>query len=432
MVSSLKKSIITFKNCVVGKLRTTIHNIQNLDKNVLPCCGVLICILGSYGFARSITDSLFIEQHTSAKMPYVYLLSTFGTIIVSTIYNHFCLKFPLIKIFRGILILSILIMVIGLISYHFNFIWSIYFLYIWREIYMVVLVENFWSLADALFTIETAKRSYGIILASGSIIGFLINWLVGILCIRFGSKLTLLGVIPCLLIPLILTKYLIIPYTKDIQRKQEKKTFNIEIVKVIYKSHYLLPLLALIGTIQIAVSLIDLQFNRILEITYVNPDIRSSAIAKIHGQIDIVSIGLQILSSPLIRTLGLKGVFAGIPIILGLSIVLFIFTQSFAAIALVKLLSKCFDYSIFRSSKELFYIPLNKIEKTQGKAFIDILVYRTAKSVAALLMLLLKFLKFENYCMNLVLVLMIIWIILSTLICNRYTSANNLKNDKNY
>ena len=47
--------------------------------------------------------------------------------------------------------------------------------------------------------------------------------------------------------------------------------------------------------------------------------------------------------------------------------------------------SKAFDYSLFRSAKEMLYIPLSYEEKTRGKALIDMLAYRVAKGGASLL-----------------------------------------------
>ena len=41
------------------------------------------------------------------------------------------------------------------------------------------------------------------------------------------------------------------------------------------------------------------------------------------------------------------------------------------------------SYSIFKSAKELVYLPLNYQEKTQGKAVIDIMIYRQAKLLAS-------------------------------------------------
>jgi ATP/ADP translocase len=56
---------------------------------------------------------------------------------------------------------------------------------------------------------------------------------------------------------------------------------------------------------------------------------------------------------------------------------------AFAAAA--KFASKVFDYSLFRAAKELLYIRLSRAERSQGKAVVDMLTYRSAKAGAAAL-----------------------------------------------
>ena len=56
-------------------------------------------------------------------------------------------------------------------------------------------------------------------------------------------------------------------------------------------------------------------------------------------------------------------------------------------IALGKSASKFLTYSIFKSAKELVYLPLSYNEQTQGKAIIDIMVYRQAKLLASVLLI---------------------------------------------
>ena len=48
-----------------------------------------------------------------------------------------------------------------------------------------------------------------------------------------------------------------------------------------------------------------------------------------------------------------------------------------------KVASKAFDYSLFRAAKEILYIPLSHPERTQGKTFVDMMAYRMAKAERA-------------------------------------------------
>ena len=46
------------------------------------------------------------------------------------------------------------------------------------------------------------------------------------------------------------------------------------------------------------------------------------------------------------------------------------------------------DYSLFRATKELLYLPLTHRERVEGKAVVDVLGYRIAKVAASAIVLL--------------------------------------------
>jgi AAA family ATP:ADP antiporter len=88
-----------------------------------------------------------------------------------------------------------------------------------------------------------------------------------------------------------------------------------------------------------------------------------------------------------LRFVGISRTLMSIPILLGLSLVGASIGPVFAAMVVAKVVSKAFDYSLFRSAKEILYIPLSPIEKTRGKAIVDMLGYRVAKGFASALIL---------------------------------------------
>ncbi len=383
-----------------------------------------LCIIASYGFARPVTDSLFVEHHGAQNFPLVYLLSPFMTALVMIVYNYFNTRYSLIYLLGCSGIISILIMLICLLLYKIGTPGSVYMLYIWREVYMVLMIEIFWSLADTLFSLKSARKSYGFVLAISSFGGFS-NLLVGLVARRYGTQNALFGVIPCLLGCTLLTWIFaksnnMKSTATPIAGSEQKRTFGIQGISVIRASKYLLPLMFLIGIVQISISLIDLQFNTLLQKTYSDMDTRTEIIGKVHTLDNSIAALLQFFSGYILKFLGINGVFVGIPIVLGVALTGFIILPHFYMATLLKVISKCFDYSIFRSSKEMLYIPLNHLEKTQGKALIDILVYRAAKSSAALLMIFLLAFGLTSFSMHIVLFLMSIWIFLAAIIIKRY------------
>ncbi|MBL4818937.1 MAG: hypothetical protein JKY15_06895 [Deltaproteobacteria bacterium] len=307
---------------------------------------------------------------------------------------------------------------------------SVYTLYVWREVYMVLLIEMFWSLADSLFSLKAARKSYGFVLAISSL-GGLSNLLVGPMAQSYGTPLALLGVVPCLLACVGLTYYF--ANTLEIQPvfpKKHAKAFGSESLGVVWKSKYLVPMLFLIAIVQISISLIDIQFNTYLEQAYTELDLRTLMIGRVHAIDNTIAAVLQLSAGFIIKMVGIGGIFVGIPLILGTAILSFLTAPTFLSAALLKIVSKTFDYSLLRASKEMLYIPLSHPEKTQGKALIDILIYRIAKSSAALLILFLAAISYSAYIMNFVLSLVLIWILLAVMIVKRYKSVVSFYHDR--
>jgi ATP/ADP translocase len=80
-------------------------------------------------------------------------------------------------------------------------------------------------------------------------------------------------------------------------------------------------------------------------------------------------------------------VLLAIPALLGAAVAGYALIPRYAAIAVAKVASKAFDYSLFRAAKEILYIPLGHAERTQGKAFVDMMSYRMAKGATSLMLL---------------------------------------------
>ena len=158
-------------------------------------------------------------------------------------------------------------------------------------------------------------------------------------------------------------------------------------MRVIWKSEYLLWVLLLVLLSQITVSLIDYQYKGILQDTYSNKNDLSAFQGWMYLSIDVGSLILQLFTGVILIKLGIGKTLNSIPILLGLLFLLVMFTPGLLLIAITRSASKFLTYSIFKTAKELFYVPLSYKEQTQGKAIIDIMIYRQAKILASILLL---------------------------------------------
>ena len=131
---------------------------------------------------------------------------------------------------------------------------------------------------------------------------------------------------------------------------------------------------------QFVTALIGLQFNQILEVQVGVLDLRTAYLAKFYGMTNVISLFLQfVVTAPFLHFFGLLVSLVLVPAIMGVGSFAFFFTSTMFVIFATRLANKSLTYSVFRSGKEILYIPLTYIEKYKGKAVIDMFIYRFAK-----------------------------------------------------
>ncbi len=389
---------------------------------IICLCLLAFFLIGSYALSRPAIDSLFLQHHSTNELPNVWLLAAVCAAFVITIYNRYNTRYPLLKIFGVCALLSGLILGICLVGYRLQIPGVVYGLYLWKEIYIVLLVEIFWSFADVTFNIKTARWTYGILLGMGSAGGFIGNILVGQLAKSVGTANGLWWVIPILFICWFISAVFmaITPDPSSIKNSHKKIPKWMDSIEIVQKSAYLFPLLLLVCVVQICLSLIDYKFNIALLANYPDIDMRTDIMGKTYAGIDLISVSLQLLSGPILRIFGVANTLLSIPLMLAFVACAFLLIPRFAMMLAIKITSKCFDYSLFRASKEILYIPLKHDEKIQGKALIDILIYRTAKGFSSLILIALVYAGATSLAMHLTLCLLVVWAILTYIIVKRY------------
>lgn len=106
----------------------------------------------------------------------------------------------------------------------------------------------------------------------------------------------------------------------------------------------------------------------------------------------LFSLGVQLLVTPWVhRKLGVLAGLLFLPAALLLGSAAFLLVPVLAVITFAIGSEASFSYSINQASKEILYVPLDKVSKYKGKAFIDMFVLRAAKTLGAAVVLLYTF-----------------------------------------
>lgn len=374
-------------------------------------------ILASYEAARPATESLFLKAHGSAGLPYVWIAVGGAAAVSVAVYNRLARRMRLMRLMSGTAMVALALFGVLLFLRRANVPGATFLLYVVKDVYVVILVEIFWSHANAVFPIKTARWIYGLFCVSGSLGGASADFLVARLSETYGTSAAYLLLAP-LLVSIALGAVLV-PSTSTGREQKAASTFR-ESLEVFRRSRYLVWMLLLIATTQVVITLIDFHYNSVLEQTFPDIDVRTSVISNVYLAINISAIGLQLLTGPILRLAGVPATLLFVPLLLGSTLGAFALVPRFLLLAVTKVLSKCLDYSVFRATKEILYIPLTYAEKTQGKALVDMLTYRVAKAGASLLLIALVGLEAGAFVMLLTLALIGMWLFVTRIITRRY------------
>lgn len=389
-------------------------------KRTAALCFLASLLLCSYAIVRPASESLFLDAHGSENLMNVWIMVALTVCLVVPVFNRWSQPKNLIRVFSltcfvcaGLLAVLLVFLDQGVFGSH-------YALYVWKDIYIIILVETFWSLANVVFAIKDAKKTYGLFCASGALGGFIGNFGGGELAQLYGSSTIIWITVGLLIVIGILTVPLASGLKYDKKKQVSEATSLMAGFEVIKKSSYLLWLLALIAVTQIVINFVDYEYNRFLELSYPDTDVRTSISFKVYGIIDAGSLVLQLLTAFILRVLGIPLTLLAIPAILGISVVSFLISPSFAVVSVTKVMSKVMDYSIFRAAKEILYIPLSYTEKTQGKAVIDMMTYRLAKGLSAVILTIIGVKAASSILSPLMLFLVLGWLGITVVIVRRY------------
>jgi len=385
-----------------------------------------VSMLG-YSLARPATKSLFLEELGRDFEPYVWSVTAFVVVIVVSIWNRLAARVDLSKLMAIVGLASSALLAIFLLMYESGSSGSTtrsvatFSLYVWRDVYIVVLIETFYSFANAVFPLRTARWAYGMFGALGSVGGFVGNMSVGSISALIGTSRVPWIVIPTLVVICAVAFYLSRSAGEPPRQGAKSRSPGlIEGLRVVRDSQYLVWVLALIAATQLATNVLDYLFSGVLEEYFTDQELRTAAIGHVYAAIDVVTLLLNISAGAILLWAGVGRVLLIIPAVLAVSVFGSLLVPGFLAVAVAKVVNKSMDYSLFRVAKEAVYLPLDSLEKTSGKAVIDIMTYRVAKGVASLLLLGLVALQAQGMAVYLVIGLILVWIGISYKLVREY------------
>jgi len=426
-------------------VKNHLHKILSRIADVKQGEGTISVLLFSYFFfitapyyiIKPLRNAFYLHTMGAKKLPQAYLLTAIlmGFIVAfhSKVQEKISRQFLIIFSLIFFIITSFLFWVF----FPYEWSWLAIAFYLWVNIFIIVLVTQFWITVNDIFNPREAKRLIGFF-GSGGILGGLVGGeLTGFLAkskVDFDLLLLAAGM---LIVCAIVVEYIFIWQRKRIPtafdadiKEEEKEPGKVGFKDCFYavKNNYYLKLLAAVVVITIIIgTLIDFQFNSVVEKTGILSRNLTAFYGHFFGGLLVFSFLIQLLfTSNIIRRYGILIALLLYPLtLLFCSLGIAIFVNIYFAI-LLRGSDKSLHYSLNQSVRELIYIPISPEIKYKAKVFIDMFLNRFSKSIAAVVLLILGFFHLGIQYVSLVTALFILSLIFFNLkISKEY--VNNVK-----
>lgn len=365
---------------------------MNFYQRILPLFSAGFFVIAGYEFIRSPSVTLFQEHYGPQYTPFMMTFLPLLNFMVFYLYGKTLTRFGAKRtVFWSTLVSAVAIFgTIGLIQSGFDLARG--FLFLFREVYIVLLIEQFWSLMDSIIEEEESKKLNYFFTAFTSVGAVLAGLAVGQYATKLGT-LSLPLITAALLVPsAFLTN---IAYSNNhvklrhemvVHPSPENETANATLGLSFFKRYPVLGyLLGMVLVSQLLSTILGLMFQEKLHVFFAGRNDEQTAYAgNFYAALNAVSIFFQLVVGPFLLSRFKPGfVFILVPVLNLLATLFAIGTGGMLPISFAFLMFKAMDYSIFRATKETLFIRYPFDVRYRTKGIIDVVGYRLSKGLGS-------------------------------------------------
>ncbi len=275
--------------------------------------------------------------------------------------------------------------------------WIAVAFYVLALILGILLISQFWTLANDVYDPRQAKRIFGFIGGGASLGGATGAGLTAYLVESLGAKQMLLvsaaimGL--CFFIVTVILKRERAAGTSDATKTGEEEGVSSgEAIQLLRSSRHLQVIALVIAFAAVGAAIIEQQLNMAAAEAKgaSNSDAIAAFLAQVTVYLSLIGFVIQVgLTSRIHRVLGIGFALLVLPASLGTTAVIMLFNRALWAPGLARVLDTSLRYTVDKTSREVLFLPLPAELKYRAKPFIDVTMDRLAKGMGALLILVL-------------------------------------------
>jgi ATP:ADP antiporter, AAA family len=351
----------------------------------------------AYNIIQPITRSRFISSLGADNLPYVLLVSVFIVGGIMQGYSRLGSLLPakwVVPATQGAMVVLLVGFWIaagwGWTSVDVGF-------YLFGQIYGILLISQFWTLANILFDPRQAKRLFGFIGGGASLGGIAGGGITSLLARTVGNANLMLVSAGVLALCAVIVS-LIVRQSRNTdlagleQAGKEEGVSSGEAIQMLRRSRHLQVIAAVIAMTSIGAGLIDQQLSMATEAAKGSQgtDAMTAVLADVQVYTSMIGFVIQVwLTSKIQRFLGIGFALMILPIGLGSTAILILISAQLWAPMFARVFDKSIRYTVDKTSREILFLPLPADIKAKAKPFVDVTVDRFGRAANALILLVL-------------------------------------------
>lgn len=269
--------------------------------------------------------------------------------------------------------------------------------YLYGLIVGILLISQFWTLANDVYDPRQAKRIFGFIGAGASLGGFAGASMTSSVVERIGTNAVLLVSAATLAVCTVTVAWIVrrepaAGQSDASKTGEEAGVSGAEAIRLLRSSKHLQTIAMVIGFAAIGAAIIEQQLNMAAaeEKGAANVGAVTAFLSQVVAYTSLIGFVIQItLTSRIHRYLGIGFALLIIPVVDSASGLLMLLSGALWTSGLARVADTSLRYTVDKTTREILFLPLPVDIKYQAKPFIDVTVDRVAKGVGALMLLVL-------------------------------------------
>lgn len=363
--------------------------------------GSILLLIAAYTTTKAVRDAVFLTQFGLTELSYVMIGIAVAAGCVVSLFTRLTSRLPrsLVGLVANCVVAVTLVLMAPALEA--GWAWVTWALYFWSSVFGLILMAEFWLLANDLFHAREAKRLFPLI-GAGAILGGVAGGALSSALARPLGATNLIYVVAALLVAAGALSYAAWRFRPEARavavREPETRPSFADGLRLVKRDRYVRQLALMMLLMTVSMTFVQWQYKGLAKFHF---DERQDAMTAFFGVLQAVVSGLsfllQVLVTPwLLKRFGVKAGLRVLPAGFLIGAVALAATGvapglGLPAAVLAVVFSDGLRFSVDKASVELLYLPIPRAVKDQAKPFVDTAVDRFGGALAGFLWLFMTF-----------------------------------------